>query len=188
MATTGKKPWVASPAAEGHGVLLGDAHVEHPVGELLGGRVQAGAVGHGRGHRHHPRIVPHLLHQGLAEDLGVAGSWPLARSVGGHPMPAGRVLLGRAVAVALLGEDVDDGGLDVGLGPLQRLLQGRDVMSIHGAHEGESQLLPQQVGQDQRLQAVEDLAPGAGGLVPHGEAAGAACPAPPWPGGSGGPP
>ena len=49
MATTGRRPPMAMPAASGDGVLLGDADVEEAVGEAGLERQQPGRAGHGRG-------------------------------------------------------------------------------------------------------------------------------------------
>ncbi len=58
---------------EGHGVLLGDAHVEHAVGEALFEHVQARARRHGRGDGDHLGIVGRLLDHGVGEHAGVGG-------------------------------------------------------------------------------------------------------------------
>ena len=117
-------------AAHGHaggggdGVLLGDADVDEPLGEALCEGQQAGGAGHGRGDGDQLGSGLALLDDGLGERRGVAGPGPSS---------SGRrvvqvllvVVLGRRVALALLGEDVDDDGpVELG-GVAQRLLEAR---------------------------------------------------------------
>ena len=56
---------------EHDGVLLGDADVVEPVGELGLEVLEPGALRHGGGDRHDARIAPRLAHERPAEGLGV---------------------------------------------------------------------------------------------------------------------
>ena len=107
---------------EGHGVLLGDAHVEVALRETLLELDQAAALAHGGRDRDQARIGLGRVAQPLAEDLGEAA---LARTLGlldadGRIELAGTVVqhgigLGQLVALSFLGDDVQE------LKALQRL-------------------------------------------------------------------
>ena len=56
-----------------HLVLLGDAHVEEPVGMPGFEWEQAGGSGHGRGQRHHVGVSVGRVEQGPGEGVGVGG-------------------------------------------------------------------------------------------------------------------
>ena len=113
------------PRGEGHGMLLGDADIEAALGENLGEAVEPGARRHGRGDGDDLVVGARLLDQGIGKHLGVARR----RAGGGGFLRPGDDVeladavefvggdLGGAVALALLGDDVD---------------QDRPV--LHGAH------------------------------------------------------
>ena len=90
---------MAMPAADGDGVLLGDADVEAAVGEALGEGQQAGGVGHGRGDGDELGARLALLDERLGEGRGVAARLGARTDV---VQALDRVVLGRGVAPALL--------------------------------------------------------------------------------------
>ncbi len=137
MATTGRSPPIAMPAADGHRVLLGDADVEEPVGEALLERQQAGRVGHGGGDRHQLGPVLGLLDDRLGERRGVGARLDFAQVV----QPLDRVLLGRLVAPALLGAHVDHDRAVVLGRVAQRALHPGDVVAVERARVAHAQHL-----------------------------------------------
>ena len=123
----------------GDGVLLGDAHVEEPVGELGLEGEEPGRAGHGRGDGHDLGSLPGGLEHGAGEGVGVGGRRDRrptgATEVGLHlevVQALDVVLLGRGVAPALLGEDVDDDGPAPLRGVGERLLHAGDVVAVDG--------------------------------------------------------
>lgn len=103
---------------EGDCMALGNAHVEAAVGQLLLENVHRTARQHGGGHAHDARILAGKFQQRMAEDLLVAGVLRVGRrqalARGGvelaRSVPYGRVALGRCVALAFLGDDVQQLG------------------------------------------------------------------------------
>ena len=103
------------PGGEGHRMLLGDADIEAALGELLGELVEPGARRHGRVDGDDLLVLLGHLDQRVGEHLGVArrarrrlhlrarDDVELADAV----ILVGR-LLGRPVAVALLGDEVHE--------------------------------------------------------------------------------
>ena len=100
--------------AEGHAMLLGNAHVEAAAGVAFGEKIKAGAVGHGGCHGADLVVLGGLSQQAVGKNAGVAGC------VGGgllllarHHVELGRGMapvargFGRAIALALLRLDVD---------------------------------------------------------------------------------
>ena len=150
------------PRGEGHRMLLGDAHVEHPVGKTLAEDVEPGAVGHRGGDADDALVALRLPDQGVGEDLGVG------RRVGGRLLlrPGRHVELGDAVvavgaglgglvALALLGDRVDQHR------PVRPRLDGAQhrqdlaqVMPVDGPHIGEPQRLEQGAADGELLEQV----------------------------------
>jgi hypothetical protein len=113
MATTGFEPFAGHAGGEGDGVLFGDADVEVALGVALGEAHQpepsrmAGVMAISRGSRGGGVAEP------VAEDLGVAGAGGLlfvdgagAAVEGGDAVVFGGGVFGGGVAVALLGDEV----------------------------------------------------------------------------------
>ena len=130
-------------AAHGHaggggdGVLLGDADVEATAGKPLIEGEQAGGVGHGGGDGHQLGALLALLDDGLGEGRGVRAGLHAADVV----EVLDGVLLGGGVALALLGEHVDDhGAVQLG-GVAQGPLDTFDVVAVEGAGVADAQLL-----------------------------------------------
>ncbi len=126
----------------GDGVLLGDADVDAPIGVALRERQQAGAVGHGGGEGDHVGAGLGLFDQRLGERRRVAVGLGRAHVV----ESLDHVVLGRCVAAALLGEDVDDGGAvelgGVAEGPLELV----DVVAVEGAVVADTEILEERGG------------------------------------------
>ena len=93
---------------EGHGVLLGDADVVDALRMARAEAVEAGAVGHRRGDRHHPLVAVGEARERVGEGLG-PGRRPARRRAalsgggveGGGGVPAEGIGLGRREAAAL---------------------------------------------------------------------------------------
>ena len=141
-------PLRSEPRREGDRVLLGDADVEKALRELLGEGGEAGAVRHGRGHRHDPVILLGELFQGLPEDSGVGGGSPLplvhlagGRVEGAHAVEQRGVRLGRRIPLPLLGQHVDQHRVVEALHVFQGLQQKRDVVAVDGAYVLEAERL-----------------------------------------------
>ena len=103
-------------------MLLGDADVERPLGELLGDLVEPGARRHRRGDRDDLLVALHLGAQRLGEDARIARR--ARRGLGlharhdvelDHAVIFVGAVLGRRVALALLGDDMDQHRPDVGV-------------------------------------------------------------------------
>ena len=132
---------------ECHCVLLRYAHIEGPFGYFLHHDVHAAAGGHGRGDGDYLLVCPCEFQQGLSEYVLVAGGLPFGRDVplagdgvecaGG--MPYCLVFLGRAVALAFLGDYVKElGALDVAQGG-QGGGQLADVVAVDGPEVAEAE-------------------------------------------------
>src|SRR5690625_5126972 len=68
--------------------------------------------------------------------------------------PVGDVLLGRAVTTALRGDRVDDDRAAEGLGPAQRELHGREVVTVDGTDVLDAEVLEEPLGRDDVLDAL----------------------------------
>ena len=100
--------------AEGHAMLLGDAHVETPAGKPLRKQVQPGTVRHRRRHRADPAVLGRQLHQRLAEDLCIGRRIRFRLGLfARHNVELRRRMalvarpLGRGIALALLRQHMD---------------------------------------------------------------------------------
>ena len=102
------------PSSKGHGMLLGNAYIEHPRRKPLGHLGQAGAIGHRGGYGDDAVIARSLGDKGLTENARIgrrarlgfglcAGSGIEFR----HPMPLVRSPLGGGIALAFDGADMD---------------------------------------------------------------------------------
>ncbi len=60
MSTIGRRPALAMPGGEGHGVRFADADVEEPVGKLVADRLEHVALAHGGGDDRDLRVGAHL--------------------------------------------------------------------------------------------------------------------------------
>ena len=130
-------------------MLLGDADVEAAVGELLLELVEAGARRHRRGDRNHLVVPLRLGDQRLGEDAGIGRRARLGLGLGAgddvellDAVIFVRRRLGRAVALALLGDDMDEhrpfGGVaDI----LEYLDQPLDIVAVDRADIIEAELL-----------------------------------------------
>ena len=136
------------PGREGHGMALGDTHVEATRRHGVHEHVHRTPRRHGRRDAHDPRVEPGQFDERLAEDIlvtrrGARRGDPLARigieTSGG--MPRGLVVLGRQVALALHGHDMQQlGPFDVAQCP-KRAHQLLEVVAVDGAEIAEIEAL-----------------------------------------------
>ena len=148
----------------GHGVLLGDAHIEILGRKSLLQQIQAGAGGHGSGNTHHGGVLFAELHQRLAKHLAVAGRLRLAGGIGlasGQIKGALGVIahligLGVGVALALGGGHMHQHRPLGAVGLLKGAHHAGDVVAIDWADVGEAQLLKHRthLGHRQTLHAL----------------------------------
>ncbi len=169
-------PLAGQAGREGHGVLLGDADVVGPVREGRLALDQAGPLQHGGGDGHHLVVGLHLLDERLGEEVGVGlGGRLLHRLAGGHVEEGeavaarGRVRLGRVVALALLGDDVEEDRIAEPGQLLEGLHQRRHVVAVGRADVVEAQPLEHHPRRHQRLGGDDAVADGVDGLVPLGQ-------------------
>lgn len=143
--------WMNSPGGQASGrdgsVLLSDAHVEDPLGELLGERRQANRMQHGCRDGHDVLTLTSQGEHLFAEYRSPVSAGGLQRQTGvrmdrAHSVEAVLVApLGGAVATALLGEAVDDDGSAEVTSLLQGGFQGGDVVAIDGTDVRQPQIL-----------------------------------------------
>ena len=132
-------------AADGHSgrggdrVLLGDADVDEAIGEPAGERQQPGRPGHRRGDGDDVRSAFGFGDERGAERFGVGRRRQFELGPAGRDVERAdvvqallRVGLGREVALALDGVDVDDDGAGATGGPPQSVLDGVDVVAVDG--------------------------------------------------------
>ena len=153
--------------SHGRGVLLGDAHVEGPLGELVGKTLEP--------HRNHHRCgdgddVLTLVadaHHRVAELIGPAAAGDLDRQPGLGVDHADAVeLIGLVVdrvlvAAALLGEDVDEHRTAEGLGLAQGVLERLLVVTIDGSDIFQAEVLEHPLRRNDILEALLDPVEGA---------------------------
>ena len=138
----------------GNAVLFGNGHVKIPVRVFLFEAHQPGSFAHGRGHRHQALIPRRHIAYPIAEYLAVGRFRRLRRFRScrlarlrverfAHRMPFHRVFLGRTIALAFAGDDMQE------LRPLQLAdiadgrQQGGQVMAVHGTDVVKTELLEQ---------------------------------------------
>ncbi len=130
-------------------MLLGNAGVEDAAGKEFGELVEPGARGHGGGDGDDARIVLGFLDQRGGEDGGVGGGVGGRLGLGAGDdvelgdavILVGRVL-GRGIALALLGDDMDEDRALFGVADIFE--DGQEVVEIvpvDGAHIVEAELL-----------------------------------------------
>ena len=153
------------PGGEGHRMLLGDADIEEAVRIRPGEATQPGSGDHGGGDGDDAAVALRQAYQGVAENLGVGGR--LRRTIGlaaGHvegtdAMEDVGVALRRAVAFALLGEDMDQ---HRPLRVVAHRLQGFDeifkVVTVDGADIVELEGLEEHPRGEEALEALLALA------------------------------
>ena len=174
------RPHAADGEAGGEddGVLLGDADVEEALGEAPLELLEAGALRHRRGDGDDARVGLGEAHQRLAERLRVGGAHGrrLAGAVAEMERPGAveRVgpRLGRLVALALDGLDVDDDRAARVDRLADALAQGVHVVAVDDADVGEAQLLEEHARHEQRLHRFLDVLAEAVRLLADGGDAG----------------
>ena len=137
-------------SGEGDRMLFGDGYVEVAIRILLAELDQAGALAHGGSDADQPLILGRHVAQPLAEDggegwlaTGTLGQGTLVRIELGDGVIADGVFLGRLVALALLGLDVQQLGAFEVAHVAQGLDQSVDVVAVDGAYVVEAELLEQ---------------------------------------------
>ena len=137
---------------EGHRMLLGNADVEGAVGKGRLDLVEAGARRHRRGDRDDLLVARHFVLQRLGEHRGI-GRRAAARTLVllarddvelDHAMIFVGGIFGRAIALALLGHDMDQDRAFLGVADiLEDFDQRLDIMAVDRADIIEAQLLEQ---------------------------------------------
>ena len=123
------QPHHGHAGGRGHGMLLGDAHIEDPIGEPLHHGQQPNGVGHGGGQGHHLRAGCGFGDDRFGERVGVTAFLHRAHVV----QVLHRVVLGGCVAPTLLGQNVNHHRAVHLLGRGQRCFQRVDVVAVEGA-------------------------------------------------------
>ncbi len=169
------QPGVGQTRGHGHGVLLGDADVDDPLGELEGEVAQPDGDEHGGGQGHH---VVALLAEGdqrVGKVVGPGAARHLEGQAGlgvddAHRVElVVRVLAGGAVALALLGQDVDQHRRAVALGLAQRHLEGVLVVPVDRTDILDAEVLEEPLRRDDVLETLLDPVQGLeGGAPDHG--------------------
>ena len=137
-------------------MLLGDADVEGARREGLAEKVEAGAGRHGGGDRDDPVVVARLLDQALGEDPGVARriGRRLGLRAGDDVELVDAVILvgrrlGRRVALALLGHDMDQHrAVAIVADVLQHREQVLEIVAVDRADVVEAKFLEQRAAGD----------------------------------------
>ena len=146
-------------SGHGNGVLFSDAHIKGPFGKTPLEIQNAGASGHGRGNGTDPVILLRQFFQALAEGIGEGfhlGGQLFSR-LGVEFTDAvefGRVLLGKGIALALLGQHMDQHGLFQIPGPAQQGDQAGQVVAVHRAQIGQTHIFKNGGFQQEPLQPV----------------------------------
>ena len=156
---------------------LRDAHVEVTVRKRLVEDVGAGPARHCGRDGHDARVVPGQIGQPSAEHLLITGQprrllgrEPGDLVPGGGRVPLDRILLGRLVALPLLGDQVNQHRAAHPADPPQRVDHRVDVVSVERPEVAEPQLLEEHAGNEEVLHALLELA--RGGLHHVGDARG----------------
>ena len=138
------------PRREGHRVLFGDADIEKALRIGLGEKVEAGSRGHGGGDRNDPRVLGGFLDQRVAENLGESGrlGGRLVLRAGGdvefdHAVILVGRRLGRGIALALFGDDMQQDRPAFIAQPFKHVDQQPDVVTVDRAGVAKPHLLEQ---------------------------------------------
>src|SRR5213078_1073101 len=162
-------PLGREPGRERDGVLLADANVEKTLRKLFEEREQAGAAGHRSGDRDRALVRLQDLADRICEHRRVLRGRRFGGAARRNPVPLHVVVLGGTVAVALLGLDVDeDRAVTEIAGFLEHALYREEVVTIDRPKVREAELLEEDVGDEERLQAREDPAAGLLGQLAAG--------------------
>jgi len=149
---------------EGHGVLLRNAHIEKAVRKALGEFIQAGAFAHGGRDGDNAGVFFRQFAHGLAKNGGVrrSGSRSLVESAGRDIELRYAVifhwqLLSDMVALALLGNDVDQRGLGIILHSGQHGQKLMEVVAVDGADVFKPEFFEHQTGNQHRLRGLHNV-------------------------------
>ncbi|MBA7620661.1 hypothetical protein ES703_28015 [subsurface metagenome] len=142
---------------KGDGMLFADAHVEDTPGEFSLDYVQAIPLGHSRSDRHQFRVFLRQAQNGLGKHLAVAGYYPGGGAFRRHAVKVDGVALGGEIALALGGDNVDEGRLGAVVScSSQSFFQLGDVVSVNRPHVGEAELFPEYGGDNQAPEAFDE--------------------------------
>ncbi len=149
----GDTPPGGQTGGHGHCVLLRDAHIEKPVGMLLGKRLQARAGGHGRRDGADPVILlrqPTKLLSEYRRKVGFSSGDRLSRGgiEGGHTVKISGRLLRGLIAQALDGFQMDHHRTIQLFGLMQQGAHRADIISVGGAQIFKSHQLKDGLLQD----------------------------------------
>ena len=156
---------------DGNAVLLGNGDVEILVRMFLLEAHQTGTFAHGGGDSYQAFVFLGHVADPVTEDLAEGGTGSLFRRL--HPflgikwrdgMVLDRVLFGRAVTLALPGDDMQELRTLQFLDVAQGLQQGGQVMPVHGPYVIEPEFLEQGTGHDQAF----EMFLGTARQFPHG--------------------
>ena len=136
---------------ESDGVLLGDADIENAGGENLGEFVEPGARGHGGGDGDDAGVVVGFLDQAFGKDRGIGRGVGDGLGLGaGDDVELGDAVIfvggvfGRAIALALLGDDMDQDGTIGGVAHIvENGQQVIEIVAVNGADIIKAQLFEQ---------------------------------------------
>ena len=145
------QPFGRQPGRERDAVLLGDADVERALGEFLAEQIEPGARRHGGRDGDDLVVLAGLLDQALGEDLGVGrrGRLRLRLRAGDDVELDDAVILvvgrlGGRIALALLGDDVDQDRTVLGVAHVpQHRQQVIEVVAVDRADIVEAELVEQ---------------------------------------------
>ena len=157
-------PLGCQPPGKRNRVLLGDPHVEQPVGVRLFEDVETGIVGHGGGNCHHIGVLLPQRGDRLAVDARVRRGGALGWYVAGylvesrHAVRAQRILLRKVVPLPFLGEGVEQDRPAEVLDMVECLHQKLHVVAVDRAKIPESEFLEDDVGNNQCFDADLDFA------------------------------
>ena len=166
------QPVAGHAGRKGHGVLLGNAHVEIARGKTLLERHQPRPLAHGRRDRHQPWFGLAHVADPVGEHLGVGGLFgrrgrrldAFGRVELARPVVEDGIGLGQLVALPLAGDDVQKHRSADLAQVLQRGNECIEVVPIDRAEVGEAQLLEQRGRHQHALGVLFQLA----GQLVHG--------------------
>ena len=170
-------PLLRQSRRHGHGVALGDAHVEKPLGPRGGELLQARALRHGGGDGAQPAVLPRHLHKLVTQDVGKIDAPPQVRPdsgvKGGHAVAPLRLDLGGLVALSFHRAHVEQHRAGHLPGPGQGGAQLLHIVPVHRPQVGEAHVLEHGAGVDGPLHAALDAVvqpvepPSAGEVLQH---------------------
>ena len=136
-------------------MLLRDAHIEHPVREILPHFLKPRAFQHRRGYAHNPVVVVHQAADGLREHLRVCRRAGRRAQRRAWLVELHRIVFGRFVAVPLMRNHMHHRHRAVSLFRLpQCVFQLLEIVPVNRTKITESYLVPEHRGKNKTLDAV----------------------------------